>query len=541
MTYEKEIPAYALQPAKAPRTVEPEAIFHTAKINYPCEIQRTTFQVEEDILVPDTKADMKEILMMEAACDLSPEEKSIVAKSDELLNFTGMIELQTLYNPEGDTKKPVSITSKVPYRFQWNLAPEEDGEGLFCISVKTLEYMMINERKFRVKLSLELTGQLFCRKEFSFFDGLKGDQLEMKTSSVSMCGLTAVKKDEISIDENFSPRESGISLREILKQTFLVVENYRQITTEKIVINGFIFINLLCEGIKEDGGETVLYQHHEKVEFTQFLPIEKELRKKTWCAAKVSFASKDLKVDLVQRDDNPQETGFQIKGAVAARVELYESRTEKTVMDAYHREKTFDCSFNSQPVLESLDQSVTEVTIRELLHLPEGKKAEEVVCCTGRATDCSLKTERGKLIAAGDLEFSCLWRSQQGTYHNTKMRHHFQQPLEMEKAQEYTGGICTAQTKQSWAVLINERQIEVTCTAALCTELRKENLLKMLESPVFLQEQKTESYPMAVVTVKEDETLWDLAKKYRTTESQIRKMNRLEKEPAEGQKLLIAK
>ena len=115
MTYEKDIPEYALQPAKAPKTVPAEAIYHTQKITYPAEEQTVTYEFEEDILVPDTKPDMREILLMDAGCDIMPTEKKVSPKTDDLLNITGTLTIQTIYAAESEEKEPFSITSKVPY------------------------------------------------------------------------------------------------------------------------------------------------------------------------------------------------------------------------------------------------------------------------------------------------------------------------------------------------------------------------------------------------------------------------------------------
>lgn len=69
MTYENDIPEYALQPARAPKVIEAEAICDTERITYPAEEQTVVYQFEEDILVPDTKPDMREILLMDASAD----------------------------------------------------------------------------------------------------------------------------------------------------------------------------------------------------------------------------------------------------------------------------------------------------------------------------------------------------------------------------------------------------------------------------------------------------------------------------------------
>ena len=62
MTYEKEIPAYALQVAKVPQITPCQAVYHTETLMSTGARQCITYQFEEDILVPDTKEDMEEIL-----------------------------------------------------------------------------------------------------------------------------------------------------------------------------------------------------------------------------------------------------------------------------------------------------------------------------------------------------------------------------------------------------------------------------------------------------------------------------------------------
>lgn len=138
MTYENDIPEYALQPARAPKVIPAEAIYNTQKMIYPAEAQTVTYQFEEDILVPDTKPDMREILLMDAGADIMPAEKKVSPKTDDLLNLTGTITIQTIYDSEEDEKEPISITSKVPYKYQWSLNPMDQAEGVFDCRVKNL-------------------------------------------------------------------------------------------------------------------------------------------------------------------------------------------------------------------------------------------------------------------------------------------------------------------------------------------------------------------------------------------------------------------
>lgn len=98
--------------------------------------------------------------------------KKYPPKTDDLLNITGAITIQTIYDSESDDKEPVAITSKVPYKYQWSLNPLDQAEGVFACRVKALEYMIINERKFRVKITLEFSGiSCFARENSNFLMG----------------------------------------------------------------------------------------------------------------------------------------------------------------------------------------------------------------------------------------------------------------------------------------------------------------------------------------------------------------------------------
>ncbi len=543
MTYENDIPEYALQPARAPKIIEAEAIYNTEKIVYPAEEQTVSYQFEEDILVPDTKPDMREILLMDAACDIMPAEKKVSPKTDDLLNITGAITIQTIYDSESDDKEPVAITSKVPYKYQWSLNPLDQAEGVFACRVKALEYMIINERKFRVKITLEFSGQLFCEREFQFFDGLRDEQLEMKRAETSLTCLELIKKDEVSIDETFKGKDTNFRPEYILKQDFTITENYRQVTTEKVVINGFVFCSLLYSATdpSEEEPRSAICQHNQRIEFTQFVPIEKEHRGKNWNSVKTFFNSKDLAVVIEHDEENPDEIHFRIKGDVQTRVELYESRQRDVIVDAYHREKDFAYEFSTKKVSNISDAAMSETSIREIVNLPEGAKAAEAVYCNAKILDCECACERGKVIVTGAASCCALWKDQDDCFKAARIVPDFRGSVDMEKAVTGQKACCRPLIKSAWVELINEKQIEINCTIMLGVETYDEGEVVLLEKPHFVDKPKEKEYPMVIVTMKQGETLWELAKRYRTTEDHIRTANNLEEEPECGQRLLIVK
>lgn len=541
MTHENDIPEYALQPARAPVVTPAEAIYHTEKIVYPAEEQTVTYQFEEDILVPDIKPDMRDILLMEAVCDIAPSEKKVAPKTDDLLNFTGSLTVQTIYAAE-DSQEPVAITSKVPYKYQWSLNPQDQAEGVFNCKIRNLEFMIVNERKFRIKVTMEFSARLLCSREFQFFDGLKNEELELRRQETCLTCLELVKKDETVIDETFRGKDTALIPESILKQNFTITENYRQVTTEKVVINGFVFCDILyrAENPDEPDGTSICQMNH-RVEFTQFIPIEKEHRGKTWNSVRTGFSSQDLAVVIGSDEENPDDIHFRVRGTVQSRIELYGSRQREMAVDAYHREKEFVCDFAKRQVTNFVGDAMAETSVREIINLPEGTKASEVIYASAQVLDYECHCEKGRVMVSGVLSCSALWKDQNGIFFAEKAAPDFRGTVELESAMSSQKAFCRLLIKSAWVEFINEKQIEVNVAILLCVQTCKEEQVVMLESPRFVETVREKEYPMVIVTMKPGECLWDLAKRYRTTEGHLRIANNLDGEPESGRRLLIVK
>ena len=537
MTYEKEIPAYAMQPARAPRIVQGSAVYHKSQMTVPLDLQRATCQIEEDILVPDIKEDMAEILLMDADCDIMPAEKRLLPKTDDLLNFTGTITVQTLYRPDKEGCLPVAITSRIPYKHQWNLHCTAPAEGRFHCRISNLEYMIINERKFRVKMILEFTGRLYEQKELSFFQALEDEPLEMKTKEVGLNCLAAILKEETVMES----RLEGMDLKEqplqILWQHYTITENYRQVTTEKIVLNGFVYVDLLYLGKTEEQGECLCHKT-ERVEFTQFIPLGKEQRGKKWSLVKVDFRNQGLAAVIEEKEDGT--ACFRLEGSVQSCISLYEERDKDMVVDAYHLEKDFTCRFKKQSQKHSALAVSAEMTVRDVVHLPEGHKAEAAICCRCRPLQWKVQTEKNRMLLTGTLQTVSLWKDEE-TYHTIRSRHDFQQSVEAEGLEPDMHVDLELSVRDCRLTFLNERQMEFSCSLIAAADGYCEKELVLLEEPAFVEGACLRHSAMVITAAEAEASLWDLAKRHRTTCQRIRELNHLDGEPQAGQKLLIMK
>ena len=109
---------------------------------------------------------------------------------------------------------------------------------------------------------------------------------------------------------------------------------------------------------------------------------------------------------------------------------------------------------------------------------------------------------------------------------------------------QMTGGeIISAKTqvRDIWAEKINGKQLEFNATVMVGAEIMREVAFKVLTNPAFEESTSKETMaPMVVYVAGKDDTLWSIAKKFKTSADSVSKLNELEDEGiVQGRKLLI--
>ena len=550
MTYENDIPDFALLPAREAeeRTIVPitkGAVYSPVQVTNIHEKPKTTITLEEDILVPDTKPDLREILLIDGKSYLSGREISMAAKSDDYLSLSGEIQLQTLYLPERQEEgcPVIPIQTRIPFKDQWHTAIAAGATVILELCIEKIEHMVINERKFRVKLTLAITAREYTDETLELFEGLTGEELQLLKEPVELSSVALRKKDSLAIKEDFYPKDE-LHPESILKQDLTVVENYKQSTADKVVINGFIYVSLLFTVRQDEDGwhpSDCIRQLQERVEFTQFIPIQQNGQ---WSGCAAAFNDHDLKVKLTQ--DEEGKDIFRLEGDLLTYVELYKNTEKEIIVDGYHKQKDFVCSFTEENCRTLVGSVASETSLREIL-APEssGHEIERILYACADVLEAESRIEQGKIVTEGQLLAKLLILA--AGEENTVFAVCEALPFRVVTAMPQLCGqeivchkICI---KELWAEKINAKQLEFNATVLVCGEVMRPTPFRMLRDPAFAEGSGcADSVPMVIYVCKNGDTLWHIAKRFKTSADVILQTNQLEDETlCGGQKLLIVK
>lgn len=550
MTYENDIPDYALVPAKEmeERVVVPitkGAIYSPVQVTNIREKPKTTITIEEDILVPDTKPDLREILLIDGKSYLSSREVEEIVKSDDYISLSGEIELQTLYLPERqDGNSPIiPIQTRVPFKDQWHTSLSVGACLVLDCSIEKIDYMVINERKFRVKISLAITAKEYMDSKVDIFEGLADEEIEVLRETVEISNIALRKKDNLAIKEDILPKDD-LRPENILKQDLSIVENYKQSTGDKVVVNGFVYVNILFSVYQEEADcppSHNIHQLQERIEFTQFIPIQQGGQ---WSGCNVFFNDHDLKVKLTQ--DEEGRDVFRLEGDLLTYVELYRNTEKEIIIDGYHKQKDFVCDFLEENSRTLTGTIASEASVREILSLEScGHEIDRILYQSAEVMNAESKAEQGKIITEGQLlaKIICLAAGEEETIFTVRE----EIPFRVVTAMPQISGneiIChKIYIKDLWAEKINSKQLEFNATVLVCGEVMRPTPFRVLTNPAFEESSVCrEPLPMVIYVCKQTDTLWYIAKKFKTSMESIKQTNNMEADDlCVGQKLLIVK
>ena len=392
--------------APRPEVSECAVIYTPVQVTNITEKPKTVITIEEDILVPDTKPDLREILLIDGSPRLSSREIDRINKTDDYIGLSGEVELQTLYVPENrQAAGPViAVQTRVPFKERWHTDIAAGATLIMDCRTEKIEYMVINERKYRVKITLAVMARECVDRKVDIFEGINGEEIQMLKERVELTGIALRKKDALSISENLQIKEEG-NPESILKQDISVVENYKQVTAEKVVVNGFIFVNLLYTVTGEPAWECIR-QAQERVEFTQFIPVKQQGAG----SGSLCFDGSGLRVKLVQ-DEELGEI-FRLEGEIITYVELYAGTQREIIVDGYHREKDFICDFNWERSRTPVTFAVGESSVREIIS-PDSAYGEidKILYTMAELMEGESRGEQGKVITEGMLRANMICMS----------------------------------------------------------------------------------------------------------------------------------
>ena len=493
------------------------------------------FMMDEDFNVPDSKEDVKRIVMSEGYIKIDE-----VKPLENYLRVVGKIEFKILYVTDGMEPMFSSMEGKIP--FEEMVYVEEGVDNNWNIKNLRVDVnaSMIHSRKVRVKAMTELQIESERREINEIPTDVECDcKIYKKQENMELLKLHTSKRDTYRIKEEISLPGTKESIGVMLWSDITNRKLDTKLSVDELQIIGELLV--FCFYESPDGKidwieQLIPYQGRVEcygVDDTMYHHVHADLE--------------DVRADI-RLDEDGEMRLIGIEGTLKLNIAVYEEEKMEVLKDMYSLEK--NCLLEKEEVgyEELVLQNHSKCKVMERLTIPELQRDVLQICHSNGVLQIeTMEMQEDGILVSGILHVSFLYvkSNDEMPFDVWQGMVPFSHLVECSPTGENMKYHISGILEQLSITLQGGDEVEVKAALAFHGFFRKEGredmIRKIQVEPISLAE--IEKRPSIVgYTVKEGDKLWSLAKRYSTSEEAIREVNDLSEGTLKpGDRLLIFK
>ncbi len=495
--------------------------------------QSSRILLEGDMIVPDTKPDVKQVLRCKGRIRLQE-----VKTAEEKVSFRGELVVTILYRAIGGERPIYAMSSALPIQETLYMEGlQKDDTVDLDLELEHLECNLINDRKVGLRAVIEAEAEAEWKANWQMVFGTKENDAELLWSKVLTEQPITDKKDRFTVKNRMTVPHDQPAIGEILDTSVTISNTDIRPMDGKVGIKGNLWVSVLYS----DDTNGMPMAVEQEIPFHGFIEAN-GVTPQSIADVKLSVGETEVTPE-VDEDGEPRE--------IAVDVTIYEDLkaskvTEKSfVTDAYGLEQ------NLKPIQENVTFPMTagvaqnRFTVKETVRLEENEMPMmQAVRVWGNVQITDAKADTDTVTVEGVLHTEILYLCQDDEMPVCVIHRGFPFTRTIEVKGANAGDtVCVRGTwEEADFRLLTENEGECRIQVMLYAKVLRNQQLTMVTD---LQEEEIAenvAQPGAVIVmVQPGDTLWNIAKKYRTTPERILMMNDIENPDRlyVGQKLLI--
>ena len=468
---------------------------------------------EGDMIVPDSKPDILNTIGTSGIVSIYKKEVQ-----SEKVRLDGTVNAYIMYMPDGADDTVRGLNTSVDFSENLNIPNCQEGmEAISNIKIKSIEAKVINGRKIGIKATLEVNLKIYSNEEVEIINEIQNEEdvqilkEDLKLNSLVGTGTTKIyAKDNIQID-------SMDNLAEILQAQVCLVDKDIKISYNKVVAKSEISAKILY--LTDDGK----INYVEKViPIMGFIDME-NVTEENICDVK--YCMKNILVKL----NNTDENSIYVEIEVEISCYSYETKDIELIQDVYTPFSNIEYNRKTIKAMVGLQNINDKYTINEQILSPEISNSRIYNVSTTTNIN-NIKIVGSKAIYEGEAFVNILYESTEVTRIDKK---EFKFPI------NYEIDILEGMNEENLDIMLELENynvssqgdnIQVNIELNISTKMFKTIELNIIDNVEEKELENQEEYSIIVYFVKDGDTLWNIAKKYRSTVENIKQINNIEDE-----------
>ncbi len=497
---------------------------------------KTSFNImaESDLVVPDIKPDIRELLLADACAEVTSHEYR-----NGKLTVTGTVYFKALYRPEKDDDacELKSLCSEIPFSDTFEIPNGE--EIKFSVSAETehIGFTLVNSRKLAVKVLVSLTLSGYKQNHISPISTIQDEGVFLRNKQYQMYMPLADECIDFTVSDLLTVPRDMPDIDEILKADAFVTPSDIKVMLGRVMVKGLLHLQTIYQA---DDGKAYKIAHT--------VPFSEVLENEHITEGAFVHVTYDVKnISQHARGDINGDTKI-ISVDAHLNVRLKASGVEKVTLpdDGYSTKGTLITQKDTVTVSEFVTGEHATFVETQTISLPKDVSLSDIFCVSAKPMIKEYVFENGALKVLGSLVSFLLYRDEKadGILKSAVTETEFVWQKKVEGEHLFADG-------DIWIVQTDAKpngadSVESCVQLGMYVRVLKKHTLHMLTACEMKEaEEKKERMSLVVCFSGEQDTLWDVAKRYGTTVDKIKCANGMDEKMTEdaripsGKSLLI--
>lgn len=505
------------------------------------KIGKETTQVlcEGDVIVPDTKPDIKSVHKITGKVFID-EDKA----SENRVSFKGRLKANILYTGKNGEKEMYAITSTINFEDFINMeGVTKDSDINTTANLEHIEYNVINDRKIGIKAVITVTVEADEDKDIDIITDIydKGD-IQTKTETISVNKIVQRKKDRFAVKEEFSIPSNMSNIFQILQSDIDIINKEIKVMDDKLSVKGILRASILYSADEDEG---IVEVFEKEIPFNGYIEMDGITSE---MIPNVELKVLDESVDVKPNDDG-EPRNIEVDASVGVNAMVTDNQDVEMIDDVYSINQNTNIAREPITYPQFVGKNNTQSTLRETITI-DGKYKEplQIIKVWGNVRLDGVTVEDEKLIAQGviNLEVMYIAKNDDNPIEVIPVAIPFEQEIEIKGLSEDMIAEVSVAIENIAFNMLSDREVEFRTTLdidAYVIQNKNGYVVKQVEFTEDGQQYLRDIGTIVIYVVQPGDTLWNIAKKYNTTVDNITSINDIENPDRiyPGQKILLLK
>ena len=474
--------------------------------NYP-DVTNSFF-MEGDVIIPDAKPDVDNILFVDAL----PVVEDYIANSGQI-TVTGNCEFNILYTSDQKPNEIYRISTSMPFKNSYtvtNLTP--DSNLRLNLSPTKTSSLILNGRKISVSAELDMKLNFSNPYSISYVEKVpESSTINLISKNEDICSFVTSLKQTTTVKDTVMLETNMPNIKDIIKYTTKIANEESVTSDGKIMLKGDLQITIYY--ISDNSCEI----HHldTTLPFSSFID-DKNAQDSYFCKLSTNVQTVSLKI-LSDSDDLMRI--IEISAILESVVDVFYTESIPVIQDIYDTEinlvpehQKIHCSFCNKPTSE-------DISLRHTITIPEDEPIR-ILSAFGRIKQIDLSHEEKNMLS-GTIDITMIYQT-----NDTIKNISFDLPIEHILTTPISN-IQTAFINNIEVSEIAQDRFDIKISLKIIGQNNESKEINLISNIIESETPLERRSGITIYFVKPNDTLWKIAKRFRTTINKIVEMNNI--------------